>query len=203
MDTSTSYTLPQPPPEIPAEFVRPPSSIKVFGVIHVILAAYGLITGVFGIVSTLFLKSFVEFIPGMKGQQAGIELEKTTALMKELQPYSLTHAAFALVLAVLLLLAGLGLLRNQEKGRKWSVRYAWTSIVFKVIYLIVNLVVILPLTKAMAMSELHTIPDNFSGTMELVMTITTVFSVVITFVYPIVTLVILNGKQVRSYLTGR
>jgi cytochrome bd-type quinol oxidase subunit 2 len=197
-----SFTLPQPPPQIAAELIRPPGQIKVFAIIHLVLAVYGFCTGIFGILSTLFFGKIMDMTQ-MGGNAAPAELQKMNDMMESLKPYNIMHAAFTLILAVMLLLAALSLLKNRDKGRKQSNFYAWTSIFFKVIYLLVNLFIIIPVTKAMTMSDLPPVSGQIATGIDLMVTIMPVISILVTFIYPIVALVMLNHREVRDFLAGR
>jgi len=201
--SENSFTLPQPPPVVTTEQLLPPSRIKVFGVIHLVLAAYGVFVSGFGLLSALFMDQFMKKFPFM-AQAQGSDVEKYAELMKQIQPYSIMQAVFGIILAIMLLLAGLSLLKERDKGRSQSNLYAWTSIVFKVINLIVSILVIIPLTKAMTMSNLPTSgPDEFNAMLDLSLTIMPLISILFTFLYPIVVLIMLNARSVRAYLAGR
>ncbi len=202
LPSESSFTLPQPPEQIAPELMRPPGQIKVFAIIHLVLAIYGFCTGIFGILSTLFFGKIMNMTQ-MGGNAAPAELQKMNDMMESLKPYNIMHAAFTLILAVMLLLAALSLLKNRDNGRKQSNYYAWTSILFKVIYLAVNILVIIPVTKAMTMSDMPHVSGQMATGLDLMVTIMPVISILITFIYPIVALVMLNTREVRNFLAGR
>ena len=182
--------------------MRPPGQIKVFAIIHLVLAIYGFCTGIFGILSSMFFGKIMNMTQ-MGGNAAPAELQKMNDMMESLKPYNIMHAAFTLILAVMLLLAALSLLKNRDNGRKQSNYYAWTSILFKVIYLAVNILVIIPVTKAMTMSDMPHVSGQMATGLDLMVTIMPVISILITFIYPIVALVMLNTREVRNFLAGR
>lgn len=202
LPSESSFTLPQPPEQIAPELMRPPGQIKVFAIIHLVLAIYGFCTGIFGILSSMFFGKIMNMTQ-MGGNAAPAELQKMNDMMESLKPYNIMHAAFTLILAVMLLLAALSLLKNRDKGRKQSNYYAWTSILFKVIYLAVNILVIIPVTKAMTMSDMPHVSGQMATGLDLMVTIMPVISILITFIYPIVALVMLNTREVRNFLAGR
>jgi cytochrome bd-type quinol oxidase subunit 2 len=200
--STQSLTLPQPPPVIAPEYMRPPGSIKVFGVIHLVFAAYGVCTGIFGILSTLFMGKIMNMTQ-MGSQAAPAEVAKLTSMMDDLKPYQLIQAGFTIILAVMLLLAGLSLLKMRDKGRVQSNAYAWTSIVFKLIYLAINIAIIIPLTKAMTLGDMPPEAGEFGNSINLMMTIMPIISILATLTYPIVALIMLNTRAVRNFLAGR
>lgn len=202
LPSESSFTLPQPPEQIAPELMRPPGQIKVFAIIHLVLAIYGFCTGIFGILSSMFFGKIMNMTQ-MGGNAAAPELQKMTEMMESLKPYNIMYSAFSVILAVMLLIAALSLLKNRDKGRKQSNLYAWTSLGFKVIYLVVNVLIIIPATKAMTVSDMPDMPGDVSTGIDLMMTVMPVISILITFIYPIVALVMLNTREVRNFLAGR
>jgi hypothetical protein len=201
-----SHMSPQPPPGLPDVMVREPGAIKTFGVIHLIMAGYGIIMGLFSLLSTLFFQNFSKSFATPSGTSGPSSTEQEMAMtnyMSDLQFYTYISIAFTFVLAAMLIIAGIGLLKAREKGRVMSIRYAWTSIATKVVALIYTIVVVMPATKRMTDTMYQGMPGGMSNTMGSIMQYSQIFGILITLAYPILVLVMMKGEKVKAYLAGR
>ncbi len=97
------------PPVEPGEIPHPPSAWpKVIGVITIIFGSLAILQGCLGAVSTLFLGAFASVAPQ--------EQEALFQAMEDLKPWMIIGAVLTLALGILLLVAGIGLVRR----RAWS-----------------------------------------------------------------------------------
>lgn len=183
--------------------VREPGAIKTFGVIHLIIAGYGIITGLFSLLSTIFFQQFTQNFSGSSGPSGANQEMTMMSYMSELQVYTYSAIAFSFILAAMLIIAGIGLLKGREKGRVMSIRYAWTSMGMKLITLIFTIVVVMPATKRMTETMYSGMPGGVSNTMGSIMQYSQVFGILISFAYPILVLVMMKGEKVKEYLAGR
>lgn len=129
------------PPQMPLGGNREPSSLRVFGILHLILAGVGILFGI----SSLFARQTNAFFI-RSGNPA---YEAQLRYVEEVHWVSVMTGVFMLVLAALLLVAGIKLVRSRPDGVAWSNRYAWTSIATKVISLVVTVAVLLPAMRRM------------------------------------------------------
>lgn len=205
MDENSPYqspasTLPPtPPPQGP-----PPTPVKVFGILHLVLAGLGLISGLWGFVSA----KFMSMIQGMTPNDPTMVIQRK--YIEELWPVTVMGSIFTLGLAALLLVSGLKLVRLQPDGVMWSNRYAWTSITTKAISLVVAVAYVLPLTNRM-MGEVagHTRGMSASsatvmtGAMKLVTTISTIATPILSCLYPALALFFLSRPAVKAWAGNR
>ncbi len=198
--------MPQPPEYVLEPMIHEPASIKVFGIMHLVIAAYGVLTGLFSLVSTLFFQGMSQSlmsgsIPG--GPSGGAQEKAMLEYMNELKPFTYGSLAFSLCLTVMLIIAGIGLLKSRDLGRVMSIRYAWASIVTKVIGVAYTIAFVMPATKRMTDTLYQGLPGAMGNTMGSVMQYSPLFSILVTFTYPVVVLFMMNHDKVRQYLAGR
>ena len=201
MDESSPYQTPvstPPPPRLPQG--PAPAAVKVFGIIHLVFAGIGVLTGIWAFASSKVMSAIQ---PAGKADPTMVMQMK---YMEELWPVTVMSGTFTLGIAALLLVAGLKLVREKPDGILWSNRYAWTSIVTKVISLVVAVAYVLPLTNRM-MGEIigntRGMPAGTSGMMSGMMksmnTIGTIVGPIISCVYPALALYFLSRPAVKAW----
>lgn len=205
-EAPSSQMVPQPPPYALEPMIHEPGSIKVFGIMHLVVAAYGLFMGVMGLIGTLFFQGMSKGLssgsmPG--GPSSGEQQAAMLQYMNELKPFTYVSLAFSFVLAVMLIIAGIGLLKSRDSGRQMSIRYAWASIITKLISLGFTIAIVIPATKRMTDTLYQGMPGTMSNTMGSVMQYSQVFSILVTFTYPVIVLFMMKSEKVRQYLAGR
>jgi hypothetical protein len=192
---SHSGNIPAMPPAVV------PGQIKVLGILHLVFAGIGLVTILVGVVSHRLTESMLviqEKAGGIQEAQAKI----SRGIIESSNYVTWFGYISAFVLGVMLLIAGLGLLKRKKAGLSWSNRYAWTSIAFKVINLVLFLTVVLPRVQGM-FSEM----EKGGREMQMAASIAKMSAIgggiagpVVTCVYPILVLVLLNRDSVRKSL---
>jgi hypothetical protein len=192
------YTPPQAvetgPPGLPEQ---PPAVIKVFGIIHLAFAALGLIGAVMSVVGMLFLGKMGSLIEGQGGRDGTTApFSALEGYMSEIAWFSVLSTGISVLLAILLIVAGIKLLRQRANAVAWSNGYAWTSIVTKVGSLVITLLFVLPAAARMNQAIGGDAQQAFTG-------ITTVLGAVASFAYPVVVLVLLNRPAVKGFLASR
>lgn len=197
MDPVSPYQTPASvPPPVPPSLA--PSSVKTFGIIHLVLAALGVINGLWGFASKWVMGFFLD----PKDPTAVAQLR----YQEELHWFTLVASSMALALAALLLIAGMKLVRQQPDGVAWSHRYAWTSIAFKVVTLVITVAYVLPLTNRMMAEIMQSTPgmpagaaNTMSGIVKGVTSIASVIAPVISCTYPALALYFLSRPPVKAW----
>lgn len=201
MDENSPYQSPASAfPPAPPPQGQPPTPVKVFGILHLVLAGLGLITGLWGLVST----KFMSLIQGMTPNDPTMVIQRK--YMEDLWPVTVMGSIFALGLAALLLVSGLKLVRLKPDGIMWSNRYAWTSIATKAISLVVAVAYVLPLTNRMTgeiLGHARGLPGSsanvMAGSMKWVSTISTIASPILSCLYPALALFFLSRPAVKAW----
>jgi len=120
----------EPPPQVPNPYTvvhdaPKPASIKVFGILHVVFGAFGLICGGFGFLSLLAMQ-----YSGMADQiQSAMSAQYSEGYIK----FMLFTSSISLFLSIFLLACGVGLLKEKNWGRTWSLIYAAIGIILTVV----------------------------------------------------------------------
>lgn len=189
----------QPPPNLPQQ---EPGVIKVFAIIHLVFGGIGIFSGLWGLLSPLISGRMVGL-----GMPSSPETDKIVnaqvAYMSEIQWVGVLGGVFTLVLAAMLIVSGIKLLKRQKAGLQWSNRYAWTSIGTKVVNLVVAFLVVVPASNRMVEGMMGELPGGSGGAMGSWLGAATAIGAivggVVVFVYPILTLVMLNRKPVKEF----
>lgn len=188
----------------PLDAGPPPSAIKVFGILHLIIGGIGILSGIWTALMVLFYKDFIGWMNRVGGgHQPAAYQEAQLAYMAELQWLTWLQLAVSVVLIVFLLIAGVRLLKRRDSGRIWSVRYAWTSIGSKAVTLVLMIIYGLPAASRMNESIIGEPGSAAAGMAGILTVVSTVVGMVSTMIYPILVISILNGRRVRDYLAGR
>lgn len=212
MDTPSPYQTPhtqlppQPPRDVPDVMLQEPGAIKVFGVLHLVIAGYGLLMGIISLVSTVFFQGLSKNLATPRGVAGPSGAEQEMAMMSymnELKTYTYASLAFSFALAVMLIIAGIGLLKGREKGRVMSIRYAWASLAAKLIGIVMTVAIVMPATKRMTDTLYQGMPGGMANTMGSVMQYSQLFGILITCTYPIIVLVVMKGQKIKEYMAAR
>lgn len=176
-----------------------PQVVKVFGILHVVFAALGILGSIWGLFVAFAGNPFL----GLGGSNPAMAAQaKAEAAMQErMLPYTIGSTAITLVIASLMLTAGILLLKKRKSGLKWSNRYAWTSLVGKVLNAIMIFTITYPAAKEMTdqMSGASPMPGFFEG----IMLASMLFGVLVPCIYPILTLVLLNRPNVKTWFANQ
>jgi len=113
-----------PPPPNPYSVVHDapkPGSIKVFGILNVVFGAIGLICGGFGFLTLVVMQSSSDMSDAI---QSAMSAQYSGGYMT---------AVIGLLLNIFLLTCGIGLLKERNWGRTWSLGYAVLGIIHAVV----------------------------------------------------------------------
>ena len=114
-----------PPPPNPYSVVHDapkPGSIKVFGILNVVFGAIGLICGGFGFLTLVVMQSSSDMGDAI---QSAMSAQYSGGYMT----FIMFAAVIGLLLNIFLLTCGIGLLKERNWGRTWSLGYAVLGII--------------------------------------------------------------------------
>jgi hypothetical protein len=119
MDQQTN--TPSPNPYSVVHDAPKPGSIKVFGILNVVFGAIGLICGGFGFLTLMVMQSSSDMGNAI---QSAMSAQYSGGYMT---------AVIGLLLNIFLLTCGIGLLKERNWGRTWSLGYAVLGIIHAVV----------------------------------------------------------------------
>ncbi len=90
-----------------------PPAVKVFGILHLVFAAFGLIGAGWGLFVALVGNPFLKFSP------AG-QMDAQVAMQTKISPMTITSGILSLLVAIPMIIAGIQLLQKRRNGLKWS-----------------------------------------------------------------------------------
>jgi amino acid permease len=173
-----------------------PQTVKVFGILHVVFGVFGVLMTLWTLYVTLVGNPFLALSGSTPQMRAQTELES------ELSGYTLVSTAIYILITVLILIAGTLLLKGRKSALKYSNCYAWLSIAYKVISVIVYFTYVLPLSREIIMTS-STSAGMAASSMEVMMISIFLGTIVISIIYPILTLVLLNRPKVKNWLANQ
>jgi hypothetical protein len=202
LETASPYESPSPaltaPPLPPAGV---PAQIRVLAILHLVFAGLSVVTLLFSLVSRKFSASMISMQEKAGGIQAK-QAEISQVILKESWPILWLGYASGFILGLMLLRAGLALFKQKKSGLSWSNSYAWTSILFKVVHLILFLTLLYPKLEAQ-FSTFNAGKEEMRvvGTMLRASTLASgILGPLVMCLYPIIVLILLNRESVRKSL---
>ena len=209
--------LPQPPPLSPADIE--PGRIRVFGIIHIIFGSLGLLNGLLGIVILLAASPVLDFFGGVLGEELGKDekvfvdglIDAFRTYLSDLALSNWANVVFSLGVSILILGAGIALVKKRKAACEKSNRYVWCSIGAKAVQFILFLSFglaaerklneavesITPTGPAGGASAGGVTPDQLGEMFSLGAGLV---GICLALVYPILTYVMLNKPQVKEFL---
>ena len=181
-------------PVFPPALLDEPPAVKVFGILHLVFAGLGLIGAGWGLFVALVGNPFLKFSP------AG-QMDAQIAMQTKISPMTITSGILSLLVAIPMIIAGVQLLKKRRNGLKWSNTYAWSSLGAKLINLVLAVTIMIPAMQEMTQGMLASskAPAAVSGMMSGFMAVGTIGGVVISCVYPILALVLLNRPATKAW----
>lgn len=188
-EVSQSGMSPVSVPDLPP---APPTAIpKVFGIIHICYAVLGGLGAFAGVASIAFLKVMAE-----KAGEDVKEIQPMVDAFDGMAFYMYTDMAIKLVLALSLLVAGIGLLKRKPWSGKLSIGWAVSRIVIAVGMMVWGLQI-----SAEFQEKLGAVQDaQQEQVQQLSQGVGNVLGIVVLCVYPIVTIVFMSKKSVKDAL---
>lgn len=199
----------QPPPLSPQEIAAmqtaqysdlgQPQTVKVFGIMHVIFAAFGLLSSVWAVFVIAVGNPFLKLMP--KTPEMAAQAKAQAAMEADMMPMTAISTVITVIVGLLMLKAGIMLLKKRRSGLLWSNRYAWTSLAAKVVNIGLAFVYTVPAMKEMA----STMPGGAAmpGGMEWIMIGSMLFGIIIMSAYPILTLILLNRPKTKEWFAAQ
>ncbi|NNC89962.1 MAG: hypothetical protein HKN82_16010 [Akkermansiaceae bacterium] len=180
-----------------------PKRIVVFGVMHIVFGVLGLLQTVGGLVMLPFMDKILRLGAVDELEEYYQAVEEITAKM---QVVSYCGLAFSGILGIVLLFAGIGLVKRKARAVKLSNIYAWLSIGMKCVAVILFFVVTKPALDSV-LDPLMTDADAMIKTQLTIQRVSHTVGGVLTpplmMLYPIIALVMLNRPMVKDYLASR
>lgn len=192
----------QPPALSPEEVARlsareyaqlgQPQTVKVFGILHLVFGGFGVLM----ILWTLYV-SFVGN-PFMRLAGNTPQAQMQADLEREMMGYALVSTAVLALITVLILIAGILLLKGRKSALKYSNAYAWLSIGTKIINLLVYFLYVQPMTEDVMNSHTY----GMAGVQTTIIVVTLI-SMLASMIYPSLTLVFLNRPKVKTWFANQ
>lgn len=203
MNEMSSY--PPPLPQPPSSIALPPNippAVSVFGILHLVFAGLGVVGGAWGLFMVVAGNPFLKM--GRSNPQLNAQFEAQIAMQAKISPVTITSSILSLVVAIPMIIAGIQLVKKRKHGLKWSNAYVWSSLGAKFVNLVLAATILVPamteMTRGM-MANSH-VPDSFSNIMAGAMAGGAIGGVLISCIYPITTLVLLNRPLTRAWFAG-
>ena len=195
----------QPPPS-PGVPILEPKAIKVLGILHIVFGCWGALQVLMGVVSLMFNDVFLKLQSGGNEDMEAIQKQ----MAAEMRIPTVVALIISLVITVLILRAGIKLVRIKKDAVKASTIYSYASITGKIFGLILAVTYTIPIMNRQfeGMAEQMGGAAGAGGAqleqmMEMMKTtasVTGVISPLVMCVYPILSLVLLKKKNVSEFL---
>lgn len=177
-----------------------PQTVKVFGIMHVIFAGFGLLMSIWVVFVMVVGNPFLHLMPQTPEMVA--QAKAQAAMEESMLPMNIISTALTVLVAAIMLRAGLLLLKKRRSGLQWSNRYAWASLASKVVNIVLALIYTMP-----AVKEMTSMPGATSalppGQMEMIMIGSMILTIVAMSAYPIITLILLNRPKTKEWFANR
>ncbi len=171
-----------------------PPAVKVFGILHLVFAGLGLLGAVWGLFIEVVGNPFLKFSPPD-------QMDAQIAMQAKIGSMTITSSILSLLVAIPMIIAGIQLLKKRRNGLKWSNTYAWSSLGAKLINLVLALTIMIPAMQEMTQGMLANskAPSAMSGIMSGFMAVGTIGGVVVSCIYPILALALLNRPATKAW----
>ncbi|MFK7912084.1 MAG: hypothetical protein AB8F34_16010 [Akkermansiaceae bacterium] len=177
---------------------------KVFGILHLVFGGLGLVFGLFAIVSALFTEQMQKMQFATYSDELKEKMMEAMQPVYETQKWDLASSCFSLVLATIMIVAGIKLVKYRRQGLKISNIYSALSVVHKLAAVGIVLAV-----KAPAMKQVGERLEDIGGAETAAMSsmigpiaiVTGIVTAVLMAVYPILCYFLLNKKQSKDSLS--
>jgi hypothetical protein len=163
----------------------------------VIFGAYGALAGIWALVVIFFGNPMLKLM----GNSPQVQIQ--TDMQSEMMPYTIFGTVLSIILTILIINAGVLLLKKRKNALKWSNIYAYASIGMKIINLLISIVWIAPMTKEMMSTVSAGSAGGTFGAFGPVMIISMVVGFLVTLIYPVLTLVLLNRPPIKTWFANQ
>ena len=205
--------LPQPPPMdgIP---ILEPKSIMVFGVIHIVFGAIGLLLGLFSVASLIGIPFFLDWLKETVAKEGDAAAEAILPIFDELKTLfsdlaiaNWINCLLSLVVSILILVAGIALVKKQRGGVEKSNRYVWCKFVNLVLFFSIGMAANHNFSEAIQdITRAHSVSAGPGGVttdqlQDMISMGGGVVGIIFALIYPIVAFVMLNKPAVKGFLS--
>jgi uncharacterized membrane protein YhaH (DUF805 family) len=179
----SAVSVPELPPEVPT------SVPKVFGIIHICYASLGGIVTFMGVAGVYFIQFLAQ-----KGGDEFKEIRPMANAYDGMTSYVLIDAGLSILLAVMLLVSGIGLLKRRAWAIKLSNFWSVSRIVAAVGMMIWGLAVMSDFQDQVTAGQ----NAQQQQLQQMGQNVGNVFGIIVVCIYPIVSLIFLSKKRVRD-----
>ncbi len=179
-----------------------PPVVNVMAILHLVFAGFGVIAAAWGLLSAILTNPILKLT--QSNPELTDQLSAQMEMQKEILPLTITSSILSFLVAIPMVVAGIQMLRKRRNGLKWSNTYAISSLGAKCINLILTFAIMVPAMEGMKeeMMKGAPMPASASDAMTGVMVGGAVAGVLVTCVYPILTLILLNRPSVKSWFAS-
>jgi hypothetical protein len=180
-----------------------PAAIKVFGIMHLVFAPLGILSALWGLFVAMVGKPWLLLSDSPAKHDP--QLQAQLAMQEKLNPMTIATSMLSLGVGVVMIIAGVQLLRKRKTALKWSNAYAWSSLGTKFVTLILTLTVMLPAMQEMTRAITHNskVPQGVETFMSSAMAVGTIGGVLVSCLYPVLSLVLLNRPASKAWFAQR
>jgi hypothetical protein len=185
------------PPSPPPVQAQKPALLQVFGILHLLAGGYGIITGLWTAYVAFVGNPFLNIVP------PGPARDAQESMTRALQPMTVINLAITAVLVVLVIVAGIKLLRAKKNAVKASNCYAITSLGGKIAGGVLVFIYVVPAQRQMIDQQFEGMGDMPAGMktgMDAAMIAGPILGILFTCLYPILALIFLNLRSVKGWL---
>ena len=184
-----------PPPE--ANPHVPTSIPKVFGIIHIVYACLGMIGAAFGVLGMVAMKAMA---PHLGDEVEGLDV--FFSAYDKMAMYSYIDVGIKVILGLVLLIAGIGLLKKKLWAQKLSVTWSVVRIIVGIGMTILSYGAALQFQQDIA-DFTQTNGDQMDqfGLQSSMQGVSSVMGVFVLSAYPVVSLILLSKKSVKDSLS--
>ncbi|MGJ8643658.1 MAG: hypothetical protein ACSHX9_09640 [Luteolibacter sp.] len=179
--------------------VGEPQTVKIFGILHLVFAAFGAMGIAWALLTAVTGNPFASFGPQTPEMAAQAEMQ--AQMQDKLMPMTLIANGIGILVTILMVTAGIKLLKKKKDALKWSNRYAYLSIFAKVVGLVMMFTYMIPVMKEFFDSQ--NLPGPVSRIMMPVMIGSAFIGLVIGTIYPVLALVLLNRPATKDWFANR
>jgi len=179
-----------------------PPVVKVLGILHLVFAGFGLLSAVWALFIAVVGNPFLKLMPASPQMSAQMELQ--LSMQEKIKPFTLTTTALSLLVAIPMIIAGVKMLRKHKDGLKWSNIYAVSSLGAKVVNVILTVTILIPAMREMTQQMMggSRLPGSAESMMGGFMAGGAIIGVIISCVYPLLTLVLLNRTAPKAWFAS-
>lgn len=177
-----------------------PQTVKVFGIMHVIFAGFGLLSSLWAVFIIVVGNPFINLMP--KTPEMAAQAKAQAALQHDMMPMTVISTILSVAVGLIMLRAGVLLLKKRRSGLPWSNRYACASLASKVVNIVLAFVYTMPAMKEMMASSMPK-GTSLPGGMEWIVIGSTLLTILAMSAYPVISLVLLNRPKTKEWFAAQ